>query len=105
MVFEEMSLVALKQYAKEKGMKGVSALKKSALIERLKEEQEQEEQQQEGKKSRDTKDTKEKKQKLAELDSGEKANGILDMDLSVVKTIFQEKMMYMYLRHKFEDLI
>ena len=29
MVFEEMSLVALKQYAKEKGMKGVSALKKS----------------------------------------------------------------------------
>ncbi|MCI5952337.1 MAG: transcription termination factor Rho [Anaerostipes sp.] len=79
MVFEEMSLVALKQYAKEKGMKGVSALKKSALIERLKEEQEQEEQQQEGKKSRDTKDTKEKNQKLAELDSGEKANGILEV--------------------------
>ena len=69
MVFEEMSLVALKQYAKEKGMKGVSALKKSALIERLKEEQEHEEQQQEGKKSRDTKDTNEKNQKLAELDS------------------------------------
>lgn len=79
MVFEEMSLVALKQYAKEKGMKGVSALKKSALIERLKEEQEQEEQQQEEKKSRDTKDTKEKNQKLVELDSGEKANGILEV--------------------------
>ena len=43
MVFEEMSLAALKQYAKEEGIKGISALKKSDLIERLKAEAEKKE--------------------------------------------------------------
>lgn len=76
MNFEEMSLAALKDYAKEKGIKGVSALKKSALIERLKEEtQKREEIQKEEKQKKDT----EKNQKLSELDSGEKANGILEV--------------------------
>ncbi|MEE1313857.1 MAG: transcription termination factor Rho [Lachnospiraceae bacterium] len=74
MVFEEMSLTDLKQYAKEKGMKGISSLKKSVLIERLKEEEEKE-QQEVTKKAKDT----EKSQKLADLDSGEKADGILEV--------------------------
>ena len=50
MVFEEMSLAALKQYAKEEGIKGISALKKSDLIERLKAEAEKKEGKKEEKK-------------------------------------------------------
>lgn len=80
MNFEEMSLAALKDYAKEKGIKGVSALKKSALIERLKEETQKEETQKEEKqKEEKQKKDAEKSQKLSELDSGEKANGILEV--------------------------
>lgn len=128
MVFEEMSLIALKKYAKEQGIKGVSALKKSALIERLKleeskkqaenivnknpeqehkminksdEEDGKEEKKEESKENRreDRHEEKrgresyrnnrnqnysnhkeeEKSQKLADLDSGEKADGILEV--------------------------
>lgn len=99
MVFEEMSLVALKQYAKEEGIKGISALKKSDLIERLKAEAEKKEGKKEEKKEekkeirqehnrehkkehkKDHQKTKdeEKSQKLSDLDSGEKADGILEV--------------------------
>jgi transcription termination factor Rho len=81
MNFEEMSLAALKDYAKEKGIKGVSALKKSALIERLKEETQKREETQKEEKQKEEKQKKdaEKSQKLSELDSGEKANGILEV--------------------------
>lgn len=99
MVFEEMSLAALKQYAKEEGIKGISALKKSDLIERLKAEAEKKEGKKEEKKEekkeirqehnreykkehkKDHQKTKdeEKSQKLSDLDSGEKADGILEV--------------------------
>ena len=99
MVFEEMSLAALKQYAKEEGIKGISALKKSDLIERLKAEAEKKEGKKEEKKEekkeirqehnrehkkehkKDYQKTKdeEKSQKLSDLDSGEKADGILEV--------------------------
>ena len=99
MVFEEMSLAALKQYAKEEGIKGISALKKSDLIERLKAEAEKKEGKKEKKKEekkeirqehnrehkkehkKDHQKTKdeEKSQKLSDLDSGEKADGILEV--------------------------
>ncbi|MDO4942425.1 MAG: transcription termination factor Rho [Lachnospiraceae bacterium] len=94
MVFEEMSLAALKQYAKEQGMKGISALKKSDLIERLKSEEEKpkeikkeikkegkQENKKEDRRGREYQKSKdeEKNQKLADLDSGEKADGILEV--------------------------
>ncbi|MDO4169565.1 MAG: transcription termination factor Rho [Lachnospiraceae bacterium] len=104
MVFEEMSLVALKKYAKDQGIKGVSALKKSALIERLKleESKKQVENMEDDKKEPEQVKEKidkrgreahrnnrnqnhqnhrdeEKSQKLADLDSGEKADGILEV--------------------------
>ena len=103
MVFEEMSLAALKQYAKEEGIKGISALKKSDLIERLKAEAEKKEGKKEGKKEEKKEEKKEirqehnrehkkehkkdhqktkdeeKSQKLSDLDSGEKADGILEV--------------------------
>lgn len=104
MVFEEMSLVALKKYAKDQGIKGVSALKKSALIERLKlEESKKQVENMEGDKKepeqvkekidkrgreahRNNRNQnhqnhrdEEKSQKLADLDSGEKADGILEV--------------------------
>lgn len=98
MVFEEMSLAALKQYAKEQGMKGISALKKKDLIERLKAEEEKSEEvkieirkeikkegkqenkkeERRGREHQKSKDE-EKNQKLADLDSGEKADGILEV--------------------------
>ena len=107
MVFEEMSLAALKQYAKEEGIKGISALKKSDLIERLKAEAEKKEGKKEEKKEEQKEEKKEEKkeirqehnrehkkehkkdhqktkdeeksQKLSDLDSGEKADGILEV--------------------------
>jgi transcription termination factor Rho len=89
MIFEEMSLAQLKQYAKDQGVKGVSALKKSDLIERLKEEQKAQKMKEEKaeESTKETKETKEKNknfeekknQKLADLDSGEKADGILEV--------------------------
>jgi len=103
MVFEEMSLAALKQYAKEHGIRGISTLKKKDLIERLKLEEakskteESKEEKKEYKKeirreprqeykkeerrSREHQRAKdeEKSQKLADLDSGEKADGILEV--------------------------
>jgi transcription termination factor Rho len=89
MIFEEMSLAQLKQYAKDQGVKGVSALKKSDLIERLKEEQKAQKMKEEKaeESAKETKEIKEKNknfeekknQKLADLDSGEKADGILEV--------------------------
>lgn len=90
MVFEEMSIVELRKFAKDHGIKGISALKKQDLIEHLKEvtkknaEKEQsKEQKQESEEPKEKKTEKkehhERRQKLSDLDSGEKANGILEV--------------------------
>jgi transcription termination factor Rho len=79
MVFEEMSLAELKQYAKEKGIKGVSALKKSALIERLSQEQKAQEEKAAKEQNKESNREEKKSQKLSDLDSGEKADGILEV--------------------------
>ncbi len=112
MVFEEMSLAQLKEYAKEQGIRGISALKKSELIKRLQEEEKETKEEspirEKEKKSDSKKPTEEKKQvdrrqtskevekeveerkdietkkekispKLSDLDSGQKANGILEV--------------------------
>lgn len=98
MDFENMTLVALKAYAKEKGIRGVSTLKKDQLIERLNEsdlkKKTENELKTEEKKVAEPKEKEENKEEearekkhpvssikgeLASLDSGNKANGILEV--------------------------
>ena len=90
--YESLSLSVLRDLAKARGMKGISALKKSDLIERMLQEDQKEEtkQQKETENSREIRVERQEKQEkqerehrmppeTAQLDSGEKANGILEV--------------------------
>ncbi len=78
MDFKKMSVAELRAYAKEKQIKGVSALKKDALIALFtKMEAEKAETAEQVKEK--TEDKSEKNDKISELDSGLKANGILEV--------------------------
>lgn len=90
--YESLSLSVLRDLAKARGMKGISALKKSDLIERMLQEDQKDEtkQQKETENSREIRVERQEKQEkqeretrmppeTAQLDSGEKANGILEV--------------------------
>lgn len=83
MVYESMSLLELRKAAKEKNLKGISSLKKQELIEYLKNndnEHKQSEPEQETK-AEQTKDVRTDRvpRDIKSLDSGRKANGILEV--------------------------
>lgn len=82
--YETMTLVKLREYAKEKGMKNISSLKKSELIEALKEHDLKENNtQQTTEETAPAAHKEEKKQhsytELEQLDSGETKEGILEV--------------------------
>ena len=87
MNFEGMSLADLRKFAKEKGIKGISSLKKVDLIDRLNRELEEEkpvrvrkeEKQEKVEKPEKAEKPQESGQKLSDLDSGQKAHGILEV--------------------------
>lgn len=107
MVYESMSLLELRKAAKEKNLKGISSLKKQELIEYLKNndnEHKQSEPEQETK-AEQTKDVRTDRvpRDIKSLDSGRKANGILEVlpdgyGLSAVRIISPERMISMYHR-------
>lgn len=83
MVYESMSLLELRKAAKEKNLKGISGLKKQELIEYLKN-NDHEQKQIESEPDKKTEQPKEVKQErvpkdIKSLDSGRKANGILEV--------------------------
>lgn len=83
MVYESMSLLELRKAAKEKNLKGISGLKKQELIEYLKN-NENEHHQAEAEPDKKTEQQREPKQErvprdIKSLDSGKKADGILEV--------------------------
>ena len=83
MVYESMSLLELRKAAKEKNLKGISGLKKQELIEYLKN-NDNEHKQNEADLDKKTEQPREAKQErvprdIKSLDSGRKANGILEV--------------------------
>lgn len=71
MIYQEKSVLELREIAKERNMKGISALKKKELIEALEEYDKKQNQKKNG--------VKEFPKSIKSLDSGEKANGILEV--------------------------
>ena len=116
MTYEKKSVIELREIAKERKIKGISTLKKQELIKVLENyDQEQSKQKEEPQIQREPKQSysehqerkhhqKEFPKNIKSLDSGEKAHGILEklcqtgMVSSDVKTIFQGRMISMYLR-------
>ena len=110
MTYEKKSVIELREIAKERKIKGISTLKKKELIEVLENyDQEQSKQKEEPQIQREPKQSysehqerkhhqKEFPKNIKSLDSGEKAHGILEVVSSDVKTIFQGRMISMYLR-------
>ena len=125
--YESLSLATLKDLAKARGLKGVSTLRKPELIERMLQEDqlENEENNKKAEKKEPDKKAEEEEHKKAEnessqshvaaenvqLDSGEKANGILEVLAGRIwiyplrELSCREKMMFMYLRPRSADLI
>ena len=78
--YEKMSLVDLRNEAKEKGLKNITTLRKSELIDRLlKEKESSQEKPQEEKPQENSRPSKLVKENVAQLDSGVTANGILEV--------------------------
>ena len=115
MTYEKKSVIELREIAKERKIKGISTLKKQELIKVLENyDQEQSKQKEEPQIQREPKQSysehqerkhhqKEFPKNIKSLDSGEKAHGILEVmpdgyGSSDVKTIFQGRMISMYLR-------
>ena len=95
--YESLPLATLKELAKARNMKGVSTLKKSALIDEMLKLDETEKQMQANEKAKEEvrQEMKEKKEEsdIEQLDSGKTAKGI-----------FRESRMCMWLRHRSGDL-
>ena len=85
--YETLSLAVLKDVAKARGLKGTSALKKSDLIERLLEED---------RKTQKTEETEPVRENRHDHESWKYSR--TDTDLSAVRTIFRERMMFMFPR-------
>ena len=124
--YESLSLATLKDLAKARGLKGVSALRKPELIERMlhedelegetkkqetvREKPQQSEVEGNGERIPQYNKTLERTQyhapaEAVQLDSGERADGIrMDMGLSDVRIIFRGKMIFMYHLLRYADL-
>ena len=128
--YESLSLATLKDLAKARGLKGVSALRKPELIERMlhedelegetkkqetvREKPQQSEVEGNGERIPQYNKTPERTQyhapaEAVQLDSGERATGSwrsfrMDMALSDVRIIFQGKMIFMYHLRRYADL-
>jgi len=94
--YESLSAGELREVAKARGLKGISALRKDELVQRMLEEDAKEQEKQ----------IEDKKAEFGQLDSGIEANGILEvMDSSAVIIICRVRMMCMYPLHRSAALI
>ena len=98
--YESLSAGELREVAKARGLKGISALRKDELVQRMLEEDAKEQEKQ----------IEDKKTEFGQLDSGIEANGILKclltvMDSSAVIIICRVRMMCMYPLHRSAALI
>ena len=107
--YESLPLATLKELAKARNMKGVSTLKKSALIDEMLKLDETEKQMQANEKAKEEV-RQEMKEKKEESDIEQKPQRVFlnsirtDMALSAAIIIFRESRMCMWLRHRSGDL-
>ncbi len=76
--YESLSLASLKDIAKARGLKNISALKKSELVELMLEQDKKDEEKKAVQKTSET-ETKQDNSETSQLDSGLEANGILEV--------------------------